>query len=129
MEARLGGNVTLAEILEGPKSEIVEMLFVDGLQWKHSKMGPLLAIQVTYFQCGGFAVGVLLSHKLGDLATLVKFVTDWGFITRDTTNSAQHTVNPLFHSADLFPLGDLPPMSGAVIEEGKNLTCKRYTFR
>ncbi|XP_022951646.1 acylsugar acyltransferase 3-like [Cucurbita moschata] len=128
LEASLGGNVTLAEILEGPKSEIVEMLFVDGLQWKHSKMGPLLAIQVTYFQCGGFAVGVLLSHKLGDLATLVKFVTDWGFITRDTTNSAQHTVNPLFHSADLFPLGDLPPMSGAVIEEGKNLTCKRFVF-
>ncbi|KAL0558177.1 hypothetical protein IC582_006746 [Cucumis melo] len=126
VEAWLEG-VTVSKILENPRSEIVEMLFVDGLQWKDSKMGSLLKVQITLFECGGLSIGVLLSHKLGDLATLVKFVQDWGLITRNNGFCEEETVNPLFFSADVFPHGDLPAMSGAVIEEG-NFTCKRFVF-
>ncbi|XP_038886275.1 stemmadenine O-acetyltransferase-like [Benincasa hispida] len=125
VEAQVEG-VTVSEILEKPRSEIVEMLFVDGLQWKESKVGALLKVQITLFECGGLSIGVLLSHKLGDLATLVKFVQDWAVITRNG-GFGEEIVNPLFYSADLFPHGDLPAMSGAVIEEG-NFTCKRFLF-
>lgn len=122
VEARLEG-VTVSEILENPRSEIVEVLFVDGLQWKDSKIGALLKVQITFFECGGLSIGLMLSHRLGDLATLVKFVKDWAVVTRNS-GFGEEIVNPLFNSADLFPHGDLPAMSGAVVEEG-NFTCKR----
>lgn len=123
LEARVR-SVRLSEVVEKRRSEIVEVMFGDGLQWKESKSGALLMVQITLFECGGFAVGVLLSHKLADMATMVNFIQDWALISRDAALGEQ-LVNPLFVAADLFPLGDLPAMSGAVIEDGKGFLCHR----
>eukprot|EP00980_Cylindrotheca_fusiformis_P030417 scaffold24793_cov108-Cylindrotheca_fusiformis.AAC.3 len=38
----------------------------------------LLRIRVTYFQCGGTAIGVNFLHALGDTASCVRFVQCWG---------------------------------------------------
>jgi hypothetical protein len=38
----------------------------------------LAAVRVTYFECGGTAIGVNTSHILGDTASCVRFVQCWG---------------------------------------------------
>jgi hypothetical protein len=38
----------------------------------------LLKIRVTYFQCGGTAIGVNFLHALGDTASCVRFAQCWG---------------------------------------------------
>ncbi|XP_024032661.1 BAHD acyltransferase At5g47980-like, partial [Morus notabilis] len=38
---------------------------------------PLLIVQATFFDCGGVAVGVCVSHKLADAATLSVFLKTW----------------------------------------------------
>lgn len=38
----------------------------------------MLRIRVTYFQCGGTAIGVNFLHALGDTASCVRFVQCWG---------------------------------------------------
>ncbi|XP_047951851.1 stemmadenine O-acetyltransferase-like [Salvia hispanica] len=38
---------------------------------------PLLVVQVTYFDCGGIAVAICVSHKIADFASAMSFVAAW----------------------------------------------------
>lgn len=65
-----------------------------------------LAVQVNRFDCGRLAIGVCMSHKLSDAATVVSFVNCWASIAR---NAAEEVSFPVLHVAsDLFRRGDLP---------------------
>ncbi|KAH0450929.1 hypothetical protein IEQ34_021621 [Dendrobium chrysotoxum] len=43
---------------------------------------PLLTIQVTRFKCGGFALGMAMSHSLADGLSTVEFLHSWAEIAR-----------------------------------------------
>ncbi|XP_071912415.1 stemmadenine O-acetyltransferase-like [Coffea arabica] len=36
-----------------------------------------LAIQISFFECGGMAIGVCISHKVADAMSFVTFMTTW----------------------------------------------------
>ncbi|XP_050373744.1 acyltransferase Pun1-like [Argentina anserina] len=97
-------KVKLPEILDNPKDEILESLFADNLQWKDTSLSSLLAVQVSYFDCGGMALSVCMAHKIGDAATMVNFVNDWA---AKSSNSGKQ-VAPLLYTPPIFPRGDLP---------------------
>ncbi|GAB4829310.1 hypothetical protein Ancab_018980 [Ancistrocladus abbreviatus] len=48
----------LADILKQPQSEMLGMFLPDDLAWKKSENGAVLAIRLSFFTCGGFAVAV-----------------------------------------------------------------------
>ncbi|KAK9073574.1 hypothetical protein SSX86_007898 [Deinandra increscens subsp. villosa] len=75
---------------------------------------PLLAVQVTSFECGGVAIGVNGTHKLVDASTLCTFLNEWGAMNREE-NETEFT-GPGFNSSSLFPARhvvspvSIPPM-------------------
>lgn len=60
----------------------------------------LLLIQFSYFECGGMALGICMSHKLGDMSTLFTFYRDWASIVIDQN---KHVPTPHFFGPSLFP--------------------------
>lgn len=92
----------LSEILKDPSEEFLNPLFPDEMHWKKPATGShesFLAVQVNYFECGGTAISVCLSHKVAEASSLCHFVKDWASIT---TKSSQVTL-PHFNGASVFP--------------------------
>ncbi|KAL5837741.1 hypothetical protein ACOSQ3_014910 [Xanthoceras sorbifolium] len=84
----------------------------------------VLAIQVNYFNCGGIAIGVRMSHKVADGSSITTFIKNWA---KSTARDNIENVCPKIVGTTLFPpkdgvdgKSDLPP------EE--NITPKRFVF-
>ncbi|PWA98270.1 transferase, Chloramphenicol acetyltransferase-like domain protein [Artemisia annua] len=72
----------------------------------HLLSDPLLAIQVTLFECGGVAIGVSAAHKTVDASTLCTFLNGWASMNREENEI--EFLGPDFNSSLLFPPRDLP---------------------
>ncbi|XP_059637458.1 stemmadenine O-acetyltransferase-like [Cornus florida] len=84
----------------------------------------LLAIQVTYFNCGGIAVGTCFSHKIADGLSIVMFITSWAATSRAETNIPC----PTFDGAKFFPprnLSGFQPQTGMTKDK---IVTKRFVF-
>ncbi|CAI9095719.1 OLC1v1031715C1 [Oldenlandia corymbosa var. corymbosa] len=85
----------------------------------------LLAIQVSWFECGGSAIGVSMSHAVGDLMSLVAFMNSWAAINRGEI--AKILVPNFDLGRNLFPPRDSPYKFPLAEVEGK-IVCKRFVF-
>ncbi|MCD7455595.1 hypothetical protein HAX54_028760 [Datura stramonium] len=77
----------MSEILNHPNAAQAEsIVFPKNLPWANNyEGGNLLVAQVSKFDCGGIAVSVCLSHKIGDGCSVLNFIKDWSNFTRDHT--------------------------------------------
>ncbi|KAK3013145.1 hypothetical protein RJ639_008568 [Escallonia herrerae] len=85
-----------------------------------------LAIQVTFFDCGGMAVAIGVSHKIADALSFFLFINTWAACGRGDNDDL--IPRPLFDSATLFPprnVGGYRHTTGIVKE---NIVTKRYVF-
>ncbi|KAL6522104.1 hypothetical protein OROMI_031981 [Orobanche minor] len=57
-------------------------------------------IQVSYFDCGGVAIGLVFWHKIVDATAICYFVTSWADTTRGDSSRA---VCPNYISQNVFP--------------------------
>ena len=73
---------------------------------------PLLAVQVSAFACGGYAIGILSSHRIADMSTTSSFVMKWAREAKQLLEALDHdhdlSVSPIWNSALLFPGCKLP---------------------
>ncbi|KAM2765434.1 hypothetical protein COP1_021485 [Malus domestica] len=123
VEARVR-NIKLSEILEHPEDTWLDLLFTDNLQWNDdSSLSVIFAVQVSFFDCGGMAIGICMSHKVADTSTVANFINDWA--ARNKCD--QYVPSPLFIGADTFPQGDMPLFPETVLEKGDCVT-KRFVF-
>ncbi|XP_044500310.1 vinorine synthase-like [Mangifera indica] len=76
-------------------------------QKQHGLENSVLAIQVNFFNCGSFATGVLISHKIADASSMITFIKNWA------ANAPGESANfcPQFVSATLFPPKDVGGLS------------------
>ncbi|XP_006291004.2 BAHD acyltransferase BIA1 [Capsella rubella] len=81
---------------------------------------PLLLVQATYFKCGGMAIGVCMSHKLGDAVSISNFIQAWAATARGEGDSV---VSPEFGSTKIYP-----PASGAIQVPGEDQLGKRTSI-
>ncbi|XP_047316865.1 stemmadenine O-acetyltransferase-like [Impatiens glandulifera] len=88
VETRVHGYIS--DLTGDPRPDILKKLVVKN---ENSNYEELLSIQVNLFECGGLAIGVSLSHIVGDADSLCSFVRGW----------ATGFVLPRFISAELFP--------------------------
>ncbi|KAL5837743.1 hypothetical protein ACOSQ3_014912 [Xanthoceras sorbifolium] len=117
LEARVV-NSRLSEILQNPNPEkFVTKFLPDDVN------NLVLAIQVNYFDCGGIAIGVRMSHKVADGSSIITFIKNWAKTARGNIEN----VCPKIVGTTLFPTkdgvdgkSDLPPE--------KNITLKRFVF-
>lgn len=54
---------------------------------------PVLAIQITRFSCGGWAMSPMISHCLADAACLVKFLHSWAARAREYTTGSGSNIS------------------------------------
>ena len=111
----------LSEFLENPNpAELNKFL---PYELDHPNELPI-AVQGTFFDCGGLVIGVVMSHKVSDALSVVMFLKSWTAIARGESN----IVSPQFHSAKLFPpkaLSGFDPTTGMVKEK---IVTKRFVF-
>ncbi|KAM1007689.1 hypothetical protein ACFX2G_004290 [Malus domestica] len=92
----------------------------------HDNSEFALGVQLNIFECGGYAIGLCISHKLADGLSMIMFTNTWAAITRGENETKIE--RPEFVSAAVFPPAD--DVSGyrtfGVIP--KNKVTKRFVF-
>nr|AAV66310.1 acyltransferase [Capsicum annuum] len=80
---------SMSEILDHPHASLAESIVLPkDLPWANNcEGGNLLVVQVSKFDCGGIAISVCFSHKIGDGCSLLNFLNDWSSVTRDHTTT------------------------------------------
>ncbi|XP_042032147.1 vinorine synthase-like [Salvia splendens] len=111
VEARV--HAPLSHFTQNPNYEELVKQFsptVDGTETRN------LSVKISFFECGGFAVGVFLSHKLADGSSAAAFVRAWGETCRGEASGIIHpsrgqthlSVHPSFDMALHFPPSQSP---------------------
>ncbi|KAL2515211.1 vinorine synthase-like [Forsythia ovata] len=85
-----------------------------------------LAVQINFFDCGGIAIGVCLSHKIADGTSLVAFINAWAATCRGKVEIGR----PYFDLAHLFPPRDLSGSSFTTYTgmRKEKIVTKRFVF-
>ncbi|KAI3841927.1 hypothetical protein MKX03_007965 [Papaver bracteatum] len=86
-------------------------------------------VQVNLFDCGGAAITVCISHKIGDTSTYTTFIDGWAATARGA--AADEQVCPTFDSQTLFPVDlatDFTGYESSDEEENENLVTKRLVL-
>ncbi|WCJ42116.1 HXXXD-type acyl-transferase family protein [Euphorbia peplus] len=121
IEARI--RCSLSDILKKPDAEFLDQFQPAAMISSEAATGTLLLVQATFFDCGGLAIGVCISHKIADAATLAQFVKFWSGIA-----IGSDVVAPVFMADSMFP-----PIKFSVPEESMDfrpMKCvtKRFVF-
>ncbi|XP_057766295.1 vinorine synthase-like [Salvia miltiorrhiza] len=127
-----------AEFIEArARAHLMDSLYMDD-QLKHyfpsecntfnhaKRPRPLLAVQITFFNCGGLIVAAALSHAVTDLASAMKFMKAWAAAFRGEAELSRHS----FGTTAYFPPLSLVPFSRfqRLFLFNKNLVTKRLVF-
>ncbi|TMX03975.1 hypothetical protein EJD97_012676 [Solanum chilense] len=89
----------ISETLNWHNTGIEDLLFPQGLPWSNCASRGLVVVQLTYFICGGIAISMCISHKIGDGCSGYNFFRDWSHITSHPNNfsiPSLHYVDNLF---------------------------------
>ncbi|XP_019090922.1 PREDICTED: vinorine synthase-like [Camelina sativa] len=119
VEAKADFN--MSQILENPNSNELNKLHPFEF---HEVSDVLLTVQLTFFQCGGLALGIGLSHKLCDALSGLIFIKSWADLARGDTG----IVTPSFDLAKMFPPCDIENLNMATGITKENIVTKRFVF-
>ncbi|KAJ8764867.1 hypothetical protein K2173_010332 [Erythroxylum novogranatense] len=123
VEAKAKG--TLLELLHNPYCNHLNKL----LPFEVTEPSDLVAfVQVTYFDCGGIAIGVGTSHKIADALSVATFQNTWAAIARGDSN-----INvPRFEAARYFsPINtsEFDPCFELLNGENNMIVSQRFLFK
>lgn len=116
----------MSEILNHPYNDATNLVYPQGLPWNTSYEGTLVVTQLTHFDCGGIAVSICISHKVADAYSVIKFITDWASLTRDSGLARPST---LFDGTPFFPpTTDPSTLPNFEPEKQENCVTRLYHF-
>ncbi|KAL0408530.1 UNVERIFIED_CONTAM: Stemmadenine O-acetyltransferase [Sesamum radiatum] len=117
-------NCSLSQVIKNPVMKNMDK-FLSHKVYDDVK-SLCVAVQVTYFQCGGTAVGLAISHKLVDGLSSFLVANTWAAVARN--GNYDDVPAPKFEGAKIFPPRDTAgfnPSTGILKEE---LVTKIFTF-
>ncbi|CAM9001290.1 unnamed protein product [Rhodiola kirilowii] len=126
LEARV--NCRLSEVYDVGGQLNMELLskFVPAeIESKEAFTGCLFLAQLSFFECGGIALGMSISHKIADGASLGALVTSWVI---ETVGVDVPPVVPQFDAADVFPSVDFSISLPLVKMPESKCTTRRFVF-
>lgn len=102
-------NCPISGILKQPPNVDVLEQFLPGIDRsiEVNTDRPLLFIQENSFTCGGIAIGILISHKITDAATVGTFLKGWATVAADGSSEIL--------APDLTAPSVLPPLDSPLI--------------
>ncbi|WMV23344.1 hypothetical protein MTR67_016729 [Solanum verrucosum] len=118
-------NSSMDEVIHNP-----DLTFPQGLSWGYlssSTSGALIVVQLSHFECGGIALSLCMSHKVGDACSAYYFLRDWARLTRDP----KLTLSPPYFVQDsLMPSVpfDVPLFSPVIEPKKERCIQKRFVF-
>ncbi|XP_020416938.1 BAHD acyltransferase At5g47980-like [Prunus persica] len=127
VEARV--NCPMSQVFDKPDLGMLKQLHPNAIE-SVAGTGHLLLVQANFFECGGMAIVVNISHKLIDAYTLCKFINSWSTISLSSV-STDHVVPPVEFgaAASLFPPLEFLSSTRASIGFVKyNCITKRFVF-
>ncbi|XP_010528792.1 PREDICTED: BAHD acyltransferase At5g47980-like [Tarenaya hassleriana] len=120
---------TLLDFLKSPDfAALQRFLPLDTVEnpYESAATWPLLLVKATYFKCGGLAIGICISHKIADAASISMFVRGWAATARGDSDSATY---PEFTAAKFFPpASESTRFSGKITLDRKICATKRFVF-
>ncbi|KAK4720941.1 hypothetical protein R3W88_011174 [Solanum pinnatisectum] len=96
-------NCPMSEILNDPYFNKHNLVYPKGVPGAYSYEGSLAVFQLSHFNCGGIAISICLSHKVGDGYTLSNFMNHWATIARNPMSSEIYPICPKFDGSSYFP--------------------------
>ncbi|CAN8266459.1 unnamed protein product [Cochlearia groenlandica] len=119
----------LSDLLQEPSSDSFQHLIPTSVDSTETRTKLFLA-QASFFECGGMAIGVCISHKLADATSIGLFMKSWAAIS--SRGSIKAVGSPVFDTAEIFPPGNFSEASPAPVVEPEikmNQTLsKRFVF-
>ncbi|PQM43082.1 BAHD acyltransferase [Prunus yedoensis var. nudiflora] len=95
-------NGLLSTFLSKPDAQTLRKLLPVDAESPEAGRAPLLLVQANVFDCGGLAIGVCMSHKLADAASLSTFIMAWSA----TALGFSQALLPDFSASFQFPPTD-----------------------
>ncbi|KAK9937561.1 hypothetical protein M0R45_014340 [Rubus argutus] len=125
-------NCPISKAMEKPDYGVLKQLIPADIASTQEVVGHLLLVQANFFECGGMAIGVNISHKLGDAFTFSTFINSWAAVAIGSSTTTDHPVLPATEfgvAASLCPPLDFFNSPQPVVEfaKGKSVT-KRFVF-
>jgi len=120
VEAKADCN--MSQILENPNPNELNKLHPFEF---HEVSDVPLTVQLTFFECGGLALGIGLSHKLCDALSGLIFVNSWAAFARGQTDEI---ITPSFDLAKMFPPCDIENLNMATGITKENIVTRRFVF-
>ncbi|KAK2635569.1 hypothetical protein Ddye_030361 [Dipteronia dyeriana] len=107
VEARV--NCLLSDILQQLDSLLLRNFLPVETESTEAEAGRVLFVHANFFQCGGVVIGLCISHKIADAATISTIVKGWSAAALQSKEAA---VEVCFPAASIFPPVDtyIPPM-------------------
>lgn len=124
-EARVDSR--LQELLKYHDPPVLNAFIPGEIRRNRWDMDYLLIIQITFFNCGGMAIGLRMAHEVVDLASISAFINDWAAMTHN--KSAGKEISAEF--IRFFPPSDSVSMLEPILVKGVenlNLVKRRFVF-
>ncbi|KAL2234343.1 vinorine synthase-like [Sesamum indicum] len=125
IEAR--AKARLRDVIREPEVDQFQYLPVELLEGIYIGEGTLLMVQINFFECGGVAIGVCMSHLVADASSLVEFMNAWAATCRGENPKSGPEFGVMAH---YFPAQDLSDsnISPSLLMGNDKLVTKRFVF-
>ncbi|THG05474.1 vinorine synthase-like [Camellia sinensis] len=121
-EARVINNCGVSDILERPSIQgMVPLAPPEPTDYNNA---PLSRVQVNFFPCGGVAITVQVSHKIGDGASYSSFIKAWSEIALGSSNTVVPDITAV--SSRFPPVEDFPVTSLTFSGKGPKVVSKKF---
>uniref|UniRef100_A0A7N0TAN0 BAHD acyltransferase n=1 Tax=Kalanchoe fedtschenkoi TaxID=63787 RepID=A0A7N0TAN0_KALFE len=107
------------------KMELLSKFVPAEIESEEAFTGCLFLAQLSFFECGGVALGMSISHKIADGASLGALVTSW---VVETVGMDVPPVFPQFDVAEVFPSVDFSVTLPLVKMPESKCTTRRFVF-
>ncbi|XP_050218194.1 stemmadenine O-acetyltransferase-like [Mercurialis annua] len=118
-------NISASEIVRNPETSMLYQLFpFNPYKSTPGENTVITGVQATVFECGSVGIGVCVSHKVADGATMASFLTAWAA----TANGVDQTLAPRLDSATLFPPKGIDIIKQSDMVKNEKTVTKRFEF-
>ncbi|KAK1384735.1 hypothetical protein POM88_022470 [Heracleum sosnowskyi] len=94
---------------------------------------PLLAVQLSVFACGGYAIGVLSSHRIADISTTSTLIKEWATDARLLLGGFDENDNvavfPIWNTASMFPGQKMSGLPLGLTREKENVANPKFVTK
>ncbi|KAK2631930.1 hypothetical protein EUGRSUZ_L02250, partial [Eucalyptus grandis] len=88
----------------------------------------IVGVQANFFDCGGMGIGICISHKIADGASVSAFLNAWSEIANNGVDGEASLITPFLKASELFQPKDISYQMPSGVISREKLSTKRFCF-